>query len=112
MMETLPLLAALVVFGLAIFGVGCLSVTAYLLYRKVQRSSLADARFLKEATHLVLCSAAFLLIEAGTLVWDNVTRLQFPLAIRWVCLLVLVPVCSNAGVRLLRYYLEQARLND
>jgi hypothetical protein len=46
------------------------------------------------------------------LVWDNVTRLQFPLAIRWVCLLVLVPVCSNAGVRLLRYYLEQARLND
>jgi hypothetical protein len=64
-METLPLLAALVIFGLAIFGVGCLSVTAYLLYRKVQRSSLADARFLKEATHLVLCSAAFLLIEAG-----------------------------------------------
>lgn len=108
-MDTLPLLAALVVFGLAIFGVGCLSLTAYLLYRKVRGSNLADARFLRDATHLVLCSGAFLLIEAATLVWDNLTHAQFPLAIRWVCLLILVPACTNAGVRLLRYYLEQVR---
>lgn len=107
--STFGLLLALIVFGLAVFGVGCLSVTAYLLYRKVRRSSLADARFLRDATHLALCSAAFLLIEAATLVWDNVTRAQFPLAIRWVCLLILVPTCSSAAVRLLRYYLEQSR---
>ncbi len=104
------LFLALLVFGLSVFGVGCLSVTAFLLYRKVKRTSISDARFLRDATHLMLCSAAFLLIEAATLVWDTTTHIQFPLAVRWICLLVLVPTCANAAVRLLRYYLEQIRI--
>lgn len=113
-MEALPLIMALLVFGLATFGGACLSLTAYFLYRKVRASSAPNARFLRDATRLVLCSGAFLMIEAATLVWDNLTRMngketQFPLSIRWVCLIVLVPTCTNAAVRLLRYYLEQVR---
>jgi uncharacterized SAM-binding protein YcdF (DUF218 family) len=106
-MEQLPFFMALLVFGLAIFGCGCLSITAYYLYRRLRSTSAANARFLRDATQLVLCSGGFLMIEAATLVWDNLTRRQFPLSIRWICLLILVPVCTNAAVRLLRYYLEQ-----
>lgn len=100
---------ALIVFGLAVFGGGCLTLVAYFLYRRVSRTSLADARFLRDFMIETLCSAAFLVIEAATLVWDNLTHRQFPVAIRWACLVVLIPTITTVALRLLGYYLEQSR---